>query len=206
MEERVNFKSNITKEEINDLGTGSFNGKIWVIEDVEGVNKAVRSLSRNPVIGFDTESRPSFRKGRINGISLIQLATSHDAFLIRAQKSGLPEALKHLFENENILKVGVAIRDDIKKMQKLNNFKPKGFLELQEYTNFFNIEDNSLRKLAAIVLGIKISKSQQLSNWEAERLDDAQALYAATDAWTCLEIYNHLKNSINHYGKSQDHP
>ena len=201
----MDYRSNISKEEVNDLETGQFNGRIWIVEDSAGVQKAVKKLSQHNTIGFDTETKPSFKKGHINDLSLIQLATPTDAFLIRSLKTGLPESLRQLFENEDILKVGVAIRDDIRKIRKLNSFVARGFLELQEYTGFFKIEDNSLRKLAAIVLGIKVSKSQQLSNWEAPKLDDAQAIYAATDAWACLEIYNKLRNSLNNYGKSQDH-
>ncbi len=201
----MDFKNSISKEEVNDLETGQFNGRIWIVEDSAGVRKAVKKLSQHNTIGFDTETKPSFKKGQINELSLVQLATPTDAFLLRTMKTGLPDSLRQLFENESILKVGVAIRDDIRKMQKLNPFLPRGFLELQEYSGFFKIEDNSLRKLAAIVLGIKVSKSQQLSNWEAAKLDDAQAIYAATDAWACLEIYNKLRNSINNYGKSQDH-
>lgn len=202
----MDFRSSISKEEVNALDTGQFNGRIWIVEDASGVRKAVRKLSQHAIIGFDTETKPSFRKGRINELSLIQLATPTDAFLFRAMKTGVPADLKKVFENESIIKVGVAIRDDIRKMQKLNPFVPRGFLELQEYSGFYKIEDNSLRKLAAIVLGIKVSKSQQLSNWEAPKLDEAQAIYAATDAWACLEIYNKLRNSINNYGKSEDYP
>jgi ribonuclease D len=204
LEEIVIFKNNISTEEINSLDTGTYSGRIWVIEDAYVVDEAVRRISQHNVIGFDTETRPSFKKGKLFGLSLIQLATPNEVFLIRTIKTGIPDSLVELFSNEEIIKVGIAIRDDVRKMQKLKNFHSRGFLELQEYSNFFKIEDNSLRKLSAIVLGIKVSKTQQLSNWEAEVLTEAQINYAATDAWVCLEIYNKLKKSANNYGTGKN--
>ena len=189
------YQNNITREEIDLLKVHQFDGRIHVIEHEEDVPAAVDILRKYPVIGFDTESKPNFKKGKSNRVALLQLATSDDAFLIRVPKTGIPDALVSLFEDEEIMKTGVAIKDDVRKLRAVRDFRAAGFLELQEYSGFFRIESNSLKKLAAIVLGIKISKSQQLTDWEANVLTEAQQRYAATDAWVSLEIYKFLRNS-----------
>ena len=189
------FLSDISKDDINKLETVSFKGTITAISNPEDIPEAVKTLKKHRVIGFDTETKPSFRKGRVHKLALLQLAIPEEVFIFRLQRTGIPAELVNLFENENIIKAGVAIRDDLKKLRELAKFKPAGFLELQEYSNYFNIEGNSLKKLAAIVMGIKISKSQQLTNWEASELSDQQLFYAATDAWVCLEIYLRLRNT-----------
>ena len=125
----------------------------------------------------------------------MQLAIPGEVYLFRLLDTGLPPELIKLFEDEDIIFTGVAIRDDVRKLQGIKNFKPAGFLELQNYSSYFKIEDNSLKKLAAIVMDIRISKSQQLSDWEANKLTEAQLRYAATDAWVCLEVYRILRNS-----------
>jgi ribonuclease D len=143
-------------------------------------------------LGFDTESKPSFKKGNTNHVSLLQLATSSNAYLFRLNKTGLPETLIKVLSNPKILKVGIAIRDDIRHLMALHQFKPDGFLELQAFVKQFGIENSGLSKLTGIILNFRISKSQQLSNWENEVLTQAQQLYAATDAWAAYEIYETL--------------
>lgn len=200
-EATVIFSSDITKEEINKLETGAYHGRIWVVENPADVDKVMDKIRVFDTVGLDTETRPSFKKGKVNQVALVQIATPDEVYLIRTLYTGLMPSLISFFENEAIRKVGVALRDDISKLRLIKHFTPGGFLDLQEYTDQFRIESNSLRKLAAIVLGIRISKSQQLSNWEADTLDDGQIIYAATDAWACLEIYNKLKKAVNNYGK-----
>ena len=193
----VSYQNNISREEIDMLEVHQFDGRIHLIEFAEDIPAAVDFLKKHSVIGFDTETKPSFKKGRTNRVALIQFAVNHDAFLIRVSKTGLTDDLISLFEDEDIIKTCVAIKDDIRKLRAIRDFKAAGFLELQNYSGFFGIESNSLKKLAAIVLGIKISKSQQLTDWEARSLTEAQKRYAATDAWVSFEIYSFLRNSTN---------
>jgi ribonuclease D len=198
----ISYLNNISREEINKLEIHQFNGRIHVIEFVEDIQAAVEFLRKHPVIGFDTETKPNFKKGRSNRVALVQFAVNNDAFLIRISKTGITDELISLFEDEEVIKTGVAIKDDIRKLKAIRDFKAAGFLELQDYSGFFGIESNSLKKLAAIVLGIKISKSQQLTDWETRILTEAQKRYAATDAWVGLEIYKFLRNS-NHSWTNQ---
>jgi len=183
------FKEKISKDEITDLPLKWFEGKIVVIESYEQVRIVAKILSEQRIIGFDTETRPSFKKGKTNQVALLQLSTVDHAFLFRLKKIGLPQEIKEILSNPEIVKAGVAIRDDIKGLQGMKDFKPAGFIELQDYAKELGIQDFSLKKMAAIVLGIRISKSQQLSNWESDSLSEAQQIYAATDAWVALEIY-----------------
>lgn len=189
------FKESITKEELTDLPLKWFNGEIVIVDTPEKVKYAVGILGKQQVIGFDTETRPSFKKGVINKVALLQLSTSTQAFLFRLNKIGLPAEIRDIFANPEIIKSGVAIRDDIKGLKKFKNFNPQGFIELQDFAKDLGIQNFSLKKLTAIVLGFRISKSQQLSNWEAESLTKAQQIYAATDAWTALEIFENFSNN-----------
>jgi ribonuclease D len=188
------FKESITKEELTDLPLRWFGGEIYIIEKPEQVNDVAEFLSTQSIIGFDTETRPSFKKGVINKVALLQLSTENEAFLIRLNKLGLPAPIRKILANPDIIKAGVAIRDDIKGLQGIAKFNPAGFIELQDYAKDLGIQNFSLKKLTAIVLGFRISKSQQLSNWEAEELTEAQQNYAATDAWTALNIYQNFPN------------
>lgn len=183
------FLTKISKEEVNALDVRGYNGKITVVEDPEAINDCVREIRKYSVVGFDTESRPSFKKNQNFEVSLIQIATEKEAFLFRINHTGFHRALINLFEDPSIIKAGVSIHDDIQRLKRLKDFQAKGFLELQKLTDEFGIENNSLRKLSAIILGFRISKAQQLSNWEANQLTKAQNIYAATDAWVGLEIY-----------------
>lgn len=188
------FKESITKEELTDLPLRWFEGEIQIIEDYDQVDEIADFLASQKVIGFDTETRPAFKKGVFNKVALLQLSTTDKAFLLRVNKIGVPSPILKILSNPGIVKPGVAIRDDVKGLQAISMFKPKGFIELQDHAKEMGIQNFSLKKLAAIVLGFRISKSQQLSNWEALTLTDAQKIYAATDAWTALEIYKTLFN------------
>ncbi len=190
------FAPNIDNDEIVKLPRLSFEGDAFVISSEDELREKIKLFSTSSILGFDTESKPSFKKGRNNGIALVQLSDQKTALIIRVKEVGLPNELVAILENEKIVKVGAAIRDDLKGLKSIRNFNPKGFVDLQQIAVNYNIEGQSVRKLAAIVLGVRVSKSQQLSNWEAESLSFAQIDYAATDAWVCREIYQKL-NAVN---------
>jgi len=186
------MKKCISNDELAELPLSSFEGVIHVIEQPEDVELACEYLSRQTIIGFDTETRPAFKKGQIYPVSLLQLSTSDQAFLFRINKIGLPNGLITILASPKILKMGVAIRDDIKILQRIVPFKPGGFIELQDLVKNYGIENFSLKKLSAIILGFRISKSARLSNWDAPELTEQQLIYGATDAWVSCEIYKQL--------------
>ncbi|WP_163712024.1 3'-5' exonuclease [Mangrovibacterium lignilyticum] len=186
------FQESITKEELEDLPQKAFDGEITVVDNYGLLKEAVDYLNQSEILGFDTETKPSFKRGQINKVALLQLSNADRAFLFQLHKVGLPDELKTILSNPQIQKVGVAIRDDIKALQRLSNFKPFGFVELQEKVKGFGIQDFSLKKIAGIVLGVRISKSQRLTNWESDVLSGGQQTYAATDAWVAHEIFQSL--------------
>jgi len=186
------FASEITREELQALSLVQFKGKIHLIEHPELVEPAVRRLRSYSVLGFDTETRPSFAKGRVNRVALLQLATAYDAFLFRLCNMDIPPSLLTLMADPDILKIGAAIKNDLDVLKRSAKFKPRGFIDLQDLMPKFDIKNTGLSKMAGIILGIRISKSQQLSNWENQTLTDAQQRYAATDAWACYMIYEKL--------------
>ena len=171
----------------------SFKGGIHVISKLKEVPEALESLSSVELLGFDTETRPAFHRGISNPVALLQLSGDSDAFLFRLREVGLPRQLIDLMENPSILKVGVAIHDDIRALQENRNFEPRGFIDLADIARELGIVTTGLRNLSGIVLGTRISKRFQLSNWERKTLDENQKVYAATDAWVCREIYLRLK-------------
>jgi ribonuclease D len=186
------YQNTITKEEIKDLPLTYFEGKIEVIDSLDKVKNAVERLKQSHVLGFDTETKPAFKKGVHNKVAVLQFSTGSHAFLFQIHKIGLPDGLKDILTDKDIIKPGIALHDDIKALQKLHHFEPSGFLELQSFVKDYGIENSGLKKLAAIVLNIRISKSQRLTNWENDELTEAQQRYAATDAWVCFEIYKKL--------------
>jgi ribonuclease D len=194
------FKSKITKEEMELLPRQKFTGEIFYIDSLASMNEFLPELYNEKVLGFDTETRPTFKKGRSNQVALLQLSTSRQAFLFRLNKTGLTGQLIDILINPSIIKAGVAIHDDLAGLKKLVPFQPEGFVDLQEYVKEFGIEDNGLKKLAANILGFQISKRQQTSNWELEILSEAQNEYAATDAWVCYEIFSVLQKIKRYNG------
>lgn len=189
------FQKSITSEEANKMPLKAFEGEIILVDQYEDLMEAVQYLKKYEILGFDTETRPSFKKGKVNDVALLQLAANSKTFLFRINKIGLPSELTDLLKDPEIMKVGAAIKDDIRGLQKLNDFDANGFLELQDYVSNFGIESFSLKKLSAIVLNFRISKRQQVSNWEASELSPGQLRYAATDAWVSLKIFEKLKAS-----------
>jgi ribonuclease D len=186
------IKKCISNDELAEMPLSSFEGVIHVIEYPEDLDNALKYLNNQPILGFDTESRPAFRKGQVFPVSLLQLATSDQAFLFRINKIGLPAGIVKILASSKILKIGVAIRDDIKILQRIVHFKPSGFIELQDLVKDYGIENFSLKKLSAIVLGFRISKAARLTNWDVQELSEQQLIYGATDAWVSIEIYKQL--------------
>lgn len=193
----MQFAKSISREEMNELPLRAFEGKIHVVENENDIRKAVAFLSKYDKIGFDTETKPSFKKGRTNKVSLLQLSNSDTAFLFRLNGNGLHQDIANLLANESITKIGVAIKDDIIALQKLRKFEAATFVDLQTFVKKLGFQNFSLQKLAALVLGFRISKAKRLSNWENKQLSKAQLKYAATDAWVSLEIYNKLLQANN---------
>ena len=189
-----NYKENISAEELKDYDLSWFKGKIVVVDSPEKFTGIIARLAKQKVLGFDTETRPSFRKGRKNKVSLIQLSTGNLACLFRINKIGIPDQLADILADPGIVKAGVAIHDDLRFLKNIRKFEPDGFVDLQKFVKEFGIDSSGLKKLSAIILGFRISKRQQVTDWEASELTEAQQVYAATDAWVCYKIYRKLIN------------
>jgi ribonuclease D len=186
----------ITKEEISSFEIEEFPGEIYVIDNPVDSRKAVRYLSQFKLLGFDTETRPSFTRGLLRSVALVQISTSNICFLFRLKKCEFPLSLINLLSNPEILKIGLSLKDDFLSMSRSFKFSPKGFVDLQKIVLKHDIEDLGLQKIYAILFQKKISKNQRLTNWEAEELSEAQKKYAALDAWACLKIYEYLCLSV----------
>jgi len=186
------YFANIEDEYVRSLPLLTFPGTISLVDHQAGFDAVKRILKEEFVLGFDTETRPTFKKGHFHSVALLQLSTADHAVLIRLNKVKLPGYIVEIFENENIVKVGVAIKDDINAIIKISPFVPAGFIDLQQFVKQFGIEDNGLKKLVANILGFRISKKSQTSNWEQDMLTREQIEYAATDAWVCRRIYEIL--------------
>ena len=182
----------ISKQQLAVLPPAHFSGSIIVVDTPSAVESAVMELRNADLIGFDTETRPSFKKGQTYDVALLQLSSDDVCFLFRLNKIGMPESLKALLEDETKTKVGLSIHDDFRNLRKTFDFQPAGFVELQTFATRWNIIDKSLSKLYGILFGQRLSKSQRLSNWEAEQLAEAQQHYAALDALACIHIFRHL--------------
>ncbi len=189
------FQPKIGNEETAALPAIEYPGEIRVIEQEEEISEACAYLAAHPVIGFDTETRPSFRQGVTFRVSLLQLSTPERCYLFRLNRIPLAAPLLHLLGSAKVQKVGADVAGDLRSLRQLRHFRDGGFVDLQAIAPDWGIEEKSLRKLSAIVLGKRVSKAQRLSNWEAAQLTDKQLLYAATDAWVCTEIYNKLQQT-----------
>ncbi len=191
----MSFAQRVTSEEIEGMSMAAFVGEIKVINfKDEDFDEAIRYLSTQPFIGFDTETKPCFiPKVPRNKMAILQLASHDRAFIFRLQQIGVPQELADLLANPFVMKIGAAVHDDIRGLHGYTNFTPRGFIDLQRLCGEFGIEEKSVRKMAAIILGKRVSKSQQLSNWESAQLSEAQLKYASTDAWVCLEMFDELK-------------
>ena len=194
------YKITVSAEDIERLEMVSFPGQIIVIDKPgEMLERAVAYLRRQKIIGFDTESRPCYSADQPHyGVSLLQLSGAKRAYLFRVKKCGMPKSLCRVLASPRIVKVGAAVHDDLRGLKRLHGFEPEGFVDLQKIGWEYGIRDKAVKKLAANILGIRISKTQQLSNWEADKLSEAQQKYAATDAWVCREMYLRLLQSEKH--------
>lgn len=186
------FAEHITKEDMRAMPLLAFEENIHILETEKACNEAVRKLRDFDVIGFDTEKKPTFNKGEYNHTAMVQLSTMEDAYLFRLNVMGYPSSLFDLMSDASILKLGISIDDDLKDLNKARKFKPKNFTDLNDVVRDLGVKHMGVKKLAAVILGARISKNQQVSNWEAEKLTASQQKYAATDAWICLAIHEEL--------------
>lgn len=189
------FVASISNEEVAALDAVQFDGEIVVVDSAAALADACRYLAGQSLIGFDTETRPSFTAGVTNKVALLQLFGGEKCFLVRLNRVGLSRDVVALLQNPAIAKIGAAVSNDILSLNALRHFKARGFIDLQTLVGDYGIEDKSLRKISGIVLGKKVSKAQRLSNWEAKILTPQQQMYAATDAWVCVEIFKKLTSS-----------
>ncbi len=186
------IRASLTKEELNSLPVKAYEGPFDLIDTREALRDAIELLREDRLWGFDTESRPAFRKGQYYPASLLQAAVADRVILIRLNKTGITPELATLLSSSAITKAGVGIRDDLKKLGHQRKFEPLGFVELSDLARDRGFTVESLRKLSGSLLGFRISKSAQLTNWEAPNLTDKQLQYAATDAWVSREVYLRL--------------
>ena len=184
------------KSGLANLPVEAFEGDILIVENEEDSEKAVDFLLTHDILGVDTETRPSFKKGMTNKVSLLQVSSEDCCFLFRLNKMGIVPSVKRLLEDKKTAKVGLSWHDDVHGLQRRCKFKPGYFVDLQTLVREVGIEDMSLQKIYANIFHKKISKRQQLSNWDAAELTTKQKLYAATDAWACLVLYKEISRLI----------
>lgn len=188
----MKFQPTITNEQTAELPSAHFDGNIIIVDRDYQIMDVCRDLARQKIIGFDTETRPSFKAGVTNKVALLQLSTRERCYLIRLCRIKLHNTLLKILSNPNIVKIGADVAGDLRALHALRNFNERGFIDLQHIASNWGIEEKSLRKMSAIVLGQRVSKAQRLSNWEAATLTPQQKMYAATDAWICIQIYDKL--------------
>ncbi len=187
------IRNTVSKTEVAELPKEQFAGRIYLIYTEADADKAVEYLKRQSVVGVDTETKPSFKRGKVHKVALLQISTEDTCFLFRLNRIGMPASLQEFLLNDT-LKIGLSLKDDFMMLRKRKDMHTEegNWIELQDYVGRFGIEDRSLQKIYANLFGKKISKNQRLSNWEAETLTEAQMQYAATDAWACVKIYTCL--------------
>lgn len=188
------FKPKISKEEVNALPVTLFDGKITIVDEMSKVYEAITELNQQKIVGIDTETKPSFKKGMLHKVALLQVSTVDHCFLFRLNMIPFPKELGDFLSNASIRKVGLALKDDFAALNKHHTFRPDNIVDLQSIVKSYGILELGLQKIFAIVFHQKISKSQRLTNWESQVLTDQQQRYAATDAWAALIIYKALMN------------
>ena len=186
----------VDKDMISHLKRVEFYGKIYVVTSPIEAEHVVDYLLSQPILGFDTETRPAFEKGKRYYCSLLQVSTRTDCFLFRLNKTGLCPAVVRLLGDEQVTKVGLAWNNDMLSLRQLGNFKSGRFIDLQDMVRELGVEDQSLVKIYANLFGERISKSERLSNWERSELTEKQMEYAAIDAWACVRIYNEVNRLL----------
>ena len=190
MKKRIYSKYDKTK--IADLPRVQFGGRIVVVLSEREAQQAVRYLLSQKILGIDTETRPSFKRGHVNQVALLQVSSHDVCFLFRLNMLGLSASLNQFLEDATVPKIGLSLRDDLMMLHKLGDFNPGQFIDLQDHVREIGVEDMSLQKLYANFFGQRISKREQLTNWEADVLNEKQKMYAATDAWSCIMLYEEL--------------
>lgn len=187
-----NFPHHIAKDLVHWMPLVAFEGETFIINTLEQVPEAVAYLNAQPMVGVDTETRPSFHRGQHFPVALVQIATEDRCYLFQLNRIGMPEELAAFFANKNVKKIGLAFKDDLAGLQRRRPFTPGNCIDVQKIVGEYGILDLGLQKIFAIIFGKKISKSQQLTNWENVVLTPEQARYASTDAWATLLIYKEL--------------
>ncbi|HIZ87056.1 MAG TPA: 3'-5' exonuclease domain-containing protein 2 [Candidatus Coprenecus pullistercoris] len=192
----MQYPASISSEELSQLESVDFDGPIVVVSDLdEDFAEAMDYLREQAVIGFDTETKPCFTSNSPrHHVALLQLSGADKAYIFRLNLLGLPAPLASVLSDDRIVKVGAAVKEDVRGLYYYRKFTPRSFVDLQAIVAEYGITDKSVRKMSAIILGKKVSKTQQLSNWEAPQLSGAQLKYAAIDAWVCREMYLRLKS------------
>lgn len=198
-----NYILTISKQELAALETERYGGKIRVIDDLSQITDALTELKNASIIGFDTETRPSFKRGQTHQVALLQLSSDDTCFLFRLNIIGMPQEIIDLLSDGSRLKVGLSIHDDFHNLNKIQPFTPDGFIDLQTYVKQYRIADNSLARIYAIIFGKRISKNQRLTNWEATELTPGQKQYASLDAVACTRIYSTLSEGFFDPSKSR---
>lgn len=195
------IKNKFNKADLSNLPRALFDGRIFIIISEKDADSAVEYLMKQDILGMDTETRPSFKRGKTYQIALLQVSTKDTCFLFRLNRIGITDSIKRLLEDTKITKVGLSWQDDIRSLKAKRDFTPGFFVELQKEVKMLGVEDMSLQKIYANIFGEKIAKNQQLSNWEADSLSEAQQRYAATDAWACIKIHEEIVRLM----RSQDY-
>lgn len=196
-EESMRLFIRTPKAYISTLPRYQFGGRIIVVQGLKETERAVRALSNERMVGFDTETRPQFRRGPMRPPALVQLSTSECCFLFRIHQSGILPPLAQFLSNPDVLKVGISLGDDRAALNRSGDINPQGWVDLQDVAKRLQTEDRGLARLFANVFGLRISKSQQRTNWETDVLTQAQKVYAATDAEACLRLYHALSPLLN---------
>lgn len=187
-----NFVPHISKDLVQWMPLVRFDGEVIIVDEPSKIPDSIEYLSAQSVLGVDTETRPSFTRGVRYPTALVQVATTERCYLFRLTHIGMPKPLADIFADPNICKVGLAFKDDLNGLRRRRDFKPANCVDLQQIAPNYGIQDLGLQKMFAICFGKKISKAQQLTNWESSHLTPEQARYASTDAWATLLIYNKL--------------
>jgi ribonuclease D len=185
----MNLRSSISREEMANLPIRRYEGEVRLLESAEALGRAGDEIRRERVLGFDTETRPAFRKGESYPPSLVQLAGASAVWIFQLQRADASVFLKEIFEAENAVKAGIGVTDDLRQLKKVFAFEQASVVDVGTLAKRRGIEQTGLRNLAGIVLGYRIPKGSRTSNWAAARLTRQQIAYAAMDAWAARELY-----------------